>query len=570
MFRNLSLSCKLGLSFGLLILFIIASGLSNLYAFTRFQEFSAVQFGRSEDQKAAAEFKNLIGVLYSYQADLIINENEDTIRGYKEELQTFGSLITELEQSMDTDEERAWGRELKETSAAYTADFDEVAGVFNSRHTLTAEELKLAYKQLDDKTDEHKMKLYVLIDQISASYGEEYNEANDALKQIMASSMKRTVIGLPSVIAAAALLSFLLARALSRPIRRLAELTDRIAQGDLTVEVRTSSRDEVGVLALSFSTMVGSLKTLIREVGESSAQVAASSERLTASAGTTSGATGHIAELMQELASQTERQAASARASKQAVDEMSVQVDRMDRDTDQVVAEAQSAETQTASGLQAIQSAVEGMDCVDTMTARMNGIIESLAARSVEITEMNRVIRAVAVQTNMLALNAGIEAARAGVHGQGFSVVAAEIRKLAEQCAASSAGVDAIIAAVKDETDRAVAAMSEVRSALDGGMGAVRTAGESFSGIEGSIREVGTRIRRVNAAIQDIARHASGMVTAVGEMTEATGTSAAAAQGVSSAAEEQLASMQEIAHSSAQLYSMSEELGRMLRRFKTT
>ncbi|MCZ8518687.1 MULTISPECIES: methyl-accepting chemotaxis protein [Paenibacillus] len=569
MVKHWSLRYKLWCSFGILILFLMGSGAGNYYAFLKFQALSQTQTERAEDQHTAAEFKNLIGVLYSYQADLIINEDPQTIEGYKEQKASFEKHIALLEESMDTGEEKAWVQELKVNADAYTANFNSLVDLFNKRASLPDNELKSAYKALDDNTDEHKAKLYKLIDLISASYGEEYDEASVALKLTLSSIMSLTIIGVPLMVLAAALLSILLTRALVRPIRRLAEVTERIAQGDLTVVVKPESRDEVGALAASFEAMVYSLKRLIREVGENSSQVAAASEQLTASAEQTSSATEHIAEIMQELAGQTERQAASAGASKLGVDEMSQQVRRMAEDTSGVVAEANSAEARTAAGLGAIHSAVQGMDAVSDQISRTNGIIDSLAARSEEITEMNRVIRAVATQTNMLALNAGIEAARAGEHGQGFAVVATEIRKLAEQCSVSSDGVDRLIAAVKDETGRAVAAMSEVREVLGGGMSAVRAAGESFSGIEGSIREVGSRIRSVDGAIQDIAKHASGMVTAIDEMRLATETSASAAHGVSAASEEQLASMQEIASSSAHLSSMADELGRMLRQFKT-
>jgi len=358
-------------------------------------------------------------------------------------------------------------------------------------------------------------------------------------------------------------------RHISRPVEAIANTAKKIAAGDLTVpKIIVKNKDEVGELAASFNEMVESLRHIIRQVSLNSEQVAASAEQLTASAGQTSKATEQIADTIQEVAVATDQGVESANESTQKAEDISNGSQQIAVNAQIVTAKAMDASAKAVEGGKSAKTAVEQMNSINHTVHGLSEVVHGLGVRSTEISQIVEVITSIAAQTNLLALNAAIEAARAGEHGRGFAVVADEVRKLAEQSASSAQQISQLITLIQDETDRAVQSMEMTTREVGAGIGVINVAGESFTQIESSVNEVTEQIQEVSAAVQQMAAHAQQMVQLMKVVSEVSENVASGTQEVTAATEEQLAAMEEITSSSISLSKMASELQGVVGKFK--
>lgn len=364
-------------------------------------------------------------------------------------------------------------------------------------------------------------------------------------------------------------IGYFVSRWIARPVVLLASSAQKMAAGDLTVEdIVVKNKDEIGELARSFTVMKNNLRTLIHQVGVNAEQVAASAEELTASAEQTSRATEQVASIMQEVASGSEQQASSVDQSAQTLNEMAQEIEKIAANAQKVSASAVQAAQVAEEGNQALQTANEQMGSIHAKTHDLANAIQDLGDRSEEIGEIVQVITDIAAQTNLLALNAAIEAARAGEHGRGFAVVAEEVRKLAEQSAGSASKISDLISMIREQMQKAVAYMAQVKNEVSEGMVVATQAETSFAHIQRSVGDVVVQIQAVSGSAQRVAGSMEDIVQSVATIREVAREIAAGTQNVSAATEEQLASMEEIASSALALSKMSEELQKIVSNFR--
>ncbi|KIV52498.1 hypothetical protein TS65_23655 [Aneurinibacillus migulanus] len=374
------------------------------------------------------------------------------------------------------------------------------------------------------------------------------------------------------VIAGALLLAFIaiffISRSIVRPLQVLQRSTEKISQGDLTEQVDTSKRDEIGDLARNFQTMVSSLRTLIYQVREKSEQVSASAQQLTASSEQTSQAIEQVAVITQEVAAGSEEQAQSVTESATAIHQMSEGMRDIASYVRQVSASAASTSEAAQEGNVSIRHAVQQMKAIQDTVRRLGENIERLGSRSEEIGQIVGVIGNIASQTNLLALNAAIEAARAGEQGKGFAVVADEVRKLAEESASSAQQISDLIQRIQQETAQALSSMETATQNVMEGIEVVNVSGDSFAHIEKAVDGAAKQISEVSAATEDISLNTDQIVHSIDVITKVTEKATEGTQSISAATEEQLAAMEEIASSSSALSKMAEELQVLVAKFK--
>nr|WP_275581922.1 methyl-accepting chemotaxis protein [Brevibacillus fulvus] len=239
---------------------------------------------------------------------------------------------------------------------------------------------------------------------------------------------------------------------------------------------------------------------------------------------------------------------------------------------------AKNAEDVTDIAKRAVQRATSGGESVKTVVTQMNtinqtvlesaAVVKVLGDRSQEISQIIEVITGIAAQTNLLALNAAIEAARAGEHGRGFAVVADEVRKLAEQSSASAERISQLISLIQEEIIQTVSAMDTATAEVANGMVTVQAVGETFKHIHENINEVTQEITEVTEAIVKASAGSEQLGELMNHVAAIANESAAGTQTVSAATEEQLASMEEITASAHSLAKRAEELLSLINQFK--
>jgi len=358
----------------------------------------------------------------------------------------------------------------------------------------------------------------------------------------------------------------------SRSLRRLyniVNLADRVAQGDLTLEPSDSKvNDEFGRLGNSFNTMTVNLRNLLQHVSESSKQVATSSGEMLIITEQSAEASAQIAVSIEQVAVGSVSQVSSIAETVSAIEQLSASTQQVATTSNEIaLLTAKTAQT-TDKGQEAINRVVVQMDSIHQKTGQVQQTVQKLADSSNQINEIITVITGITEQTNLLALNAAIEAARAGEQGRGFAVVADEVRKLAEESKGAAQQIARLIQANGENINEAVKAMDDELKDVQAGIGIVDTAGKSFIEITALVLQVSDQAQEISAMTQEMASGTEQIVSSIQNIDRITQNTADQTQTVSAAVEEQTASLEQINSSSKGLVSMIQDLQNAVNTFK--
>ena len=405
-------------------------------------------------------------------------------------------------------------------------------------------------------------------------------------------------------------------------MKDMAATAEKIADGDLTVEAKPKS--EKDTLGNAFSQMIVNLRALIGQVKDIAVNLGTSSGQLSNAADQAGQATQQIASTSQQVAKGASEQSTALQQTTEGVEQLSKAIDQISSgaqeqakgvektvtavnqvsssvtqvsDNAQVAAEgARNASESAEKGTTLSQQTVAGMGKIKETMGVASGRVTELGDRSNEIGKIVATIDDIAAQTNLLALNAAIEAARAGEQGRGFAVVADEVRKLAERSSGATKEIADLIGGIQSGVAEAVKAMEDGTTEVDAGYKQATEAGESLTEILKTVQEVGAQVEKISGAAEELNSLSSEMVkitdgvssvveenTAAAEQMSASSQqvsksvesvagvseeNSAATQQVSASAEEMSAQVEEVVASAQTMKQMSAELQKNVAAFK--
>ncbi len=347
-------------------------------------------------------------------------------------------------------------------------------------------------------------------DAVSLVVQDKTDEAVSAASFQMTSSIVILIVAVVLAIVAFFVIKF----KISAPMSHLNAMMGTIEEtGDLTRKIDIDSRDESGKMADSFNKMIHKFHDITRNIQSTADHLASSSEELSASA--------------TQIARGTEEQDGRASHVATASQEMSATVIEVAKNASGAAEAAQLANEAAVKGGEVVKKTIESMNGIAVTAKESSEVISSLGGRSQEIGKIIKVIDEIADQTNLLALNAAIEAARAGEQGRGFAVVADEVRKLAERTGKATKEIGDMIGAIQGETEKAIVTMDKEVKVVEEGVALAEEAGNSLSEISKQVEDVTAVIQQIATASEEqstAADQISGDIESVASITKETAT----------------------------------------------
>ena len=330
------------------------------------------------------------------------------------------------------------------------------------------------------------------------------------------------LIGL--TIVATVVLAALLIRSITLPVGEALRIAQRIARKDLTERITVVGRDEAAGMLQALAQMQGNLRDTVSHIADSSTQLASAAEEMTA--------------VIDEAGRGYVRQNDEVNQAASAVTEMSSAVEEVARNAADAASTSLHTQTLTSDGLDKVTRTVQSIEALAQNVASTSEQIQALSSRAQDINAVVEVIRGIAEQTNLLALNAAIEAARAGEQGRGFAVVADEVRALAHRTQQSTREIEQMIGAIQSDSSLAVKAMAESQQLAGESTSVAQLANVSLEQIAASISQINDRNAVIATAAEEqaqVAREIDRNITSIRDL--ATQSATGATQTASASAE---------------------------------
>ena len=386
---------------------------------------------------------------------------------------------------------------------------------------------------------------------------EEIKDSLKSVEELVDSNMKMFLWVFSVIVIISIAVGFVLIRSIIVPVNKLAVAAKVIAAGDLSQkDVEVGTKDEIGNLAGSFNRMKSNLHTLINSVAVNVEHTTLAAEELAASTSEVSISSSGITKQVEIMAESGRRAAAIGRESSIAMDETAHGVQRIAEATQMLHTKAVDTQDIATDGEKTLRIVEQQMMIIQQSSQETNERIKQLSAQSNDIENITKVITDITEQTNLLALNAAIEAARAGEHGKGFAVVADEVRKLAEESKNSAYQIVGLTTLIQQDTKEVEKAVSVTVQNVNEGVTFIQNTQTAFDDIMGAIGDMTSQIEDVSASTQQISASTEEVAASVNEMSSSTTNAAEQSEIITAIVEEQTATIFEI---NAVAKSLSEE-----------
>ncbi len=362
--------------------------------------------------------------------------------------------------------------------------------------------------------------------------------------------------------------SYLFSRRLARPLQLLKNHVQKVAEGDLTLRMKVTSKDEVGELTKHFNDMVEQMNEMVSKIKNSVSTVQQSTNSLHYLTNETVAASREVSGAMDDVSGGASTLANSVDEVSAQLENMAESVEQMNSSVGEIKGVAGKAEEASKQGLNTMRNLIRTRGQSSSIVVHTEEASDKLEKRVESIQNVVELIKGISDQTNLLALNASIEAARAGEQGKGFAVVAEEVRKLAEQSKEATGEITMMIGDVQLEVKRVVEVVSKLKDIADVQNKVTTEAEMEFRTIMSVVNTISTSVEKIVEEVHNIGYEQGEITTVMHTIAGTSQESAAVSEEVHAATESQVNHLEKVAHMMESLTEHMRDLERLVEQFK--